>query len=49
MIYDFCPNTGRVFPYLWASGAADGSYPPVLLSCVCKTVRMEVELFLYRN
>lgn len=39
-------NSGRVFLYSWASGAAEGSYPQVALLRVGKTVHMEAELFL---
>ena len=49
IIYDFCLNIGRVFPYYWASGAAKGILPPVALLRVCKSVHQEAEPFLYRN
>ena len=49
MTYDYYLNIGRVFPYYWASGAAEGSFPTVALLRVCKTVHQEMEPFVYRN
>ena len=49
MIHDYCLNIGRVFPYYWAGGAAEGFFPTVALLRVCKIVHQEAEPFVQCN